>query len=501
MSLVPPATPTVARPTPAPARRAGLRATSLVLTLALAGSLAACSDAGNAAAPAPPATVPSAPAATDPTGSAAVGSLALGTKAPYAPFAEPSSHQAVPEGFTPVLVEHVGRHGSRLLSSKKYDDLLAQLWDIADEADGLTALGRELGPDIDAITAVHEQIGYGSLSGRGATEHVEIAQRTHARLQPLFAAAAQTGQPVTITTSGVDRAVESGQSFVDGLLAAQPDLAAVVADTVVDADLLYFHDTDAAYLAYEDGDERLEEALDAIEEDDEISAVAAHVVAALFTPEFVDRIEAGEIDLVDRGKGETHLESVTDVAAYLYELYVIAPGMSAELDVDLSPYLSAADATVLASLSDAEDFYEKGPGFAGEDVTYRMADVLLDSFLTAVEGVRTGATTQAADFRFAHAEEIIPFAALLELPGSTEQVAEGTRFDYTTNPWRGAEVAPMSANIQWDVFRDDAGEVLVRMLYNERETAFAFDCTPVAEGSFFYTDTELTRCLAGARNG
>ena len=498
MSLARSQTSTAARPTAASPRRVGLRATSAVLALGLLAPLAACSDAGNARADDQGAASTAATsAATDPLATA----LALGTKAPYTPVAPASSYEAAPEGFTPVLVEHVGRHGSRLLSSKKYDDLLAQLWVIAEESDGLTALGQDLGPDIDAITAVHEELGYGSLSGRGATEHIEIAERTQARLEPLFTTAAATGQPITITTSGVDRAVESGQSFIDGLLAAQPDLSGVIAPTVVDADLLYFHDTDPAYLAYEDGDERLEAALDAIEAGDEISAVADHVAAALFTPEFVDRIEAGELDLVDRGKGETHLESVTDVAAYLYELYVIAPGMSAELDVDLSPYLSAADATVLASLSDAEDFYEKGPAFAGDDVTYRMADVLLDSFLTAVEGVRTGATTQAADFRFAHAEEIIPFAALLNLPGSTDQVDEGTLFDYATNPWRGAEVAPMSANIQWDVFRDDAGEVLVRMLYNEQETAFAFDCTPIATGSFFYTDTELTRCLAGARNG
>lgn len=481
---------------PSTTRRTGLRATSMAMALGLLAPLAACSAAGET--PADPAAATPAESSSS---SAPADFLPLGTKAPYAPVAAASTYEAAPEGFTPVPVEHVGRHGSRLLSSKKYDDLLAQLWVVAEESDGLTALGRELGPDIDAITAVHEELGYGTLSGRGATEQIEIANRTQARLEELFTAAAATGQPITITTSGVDRAVESGQSFVDGLLTAQPDLSTVIAPTVVDADLLYFHDTDAAYLTYEDGDERLETALDAIEADDEISAVADHVAAALFTPEFVARIEAGEFDLVDRGKGETHLESVTDVAAYLYELYVIAPGMSAELDADLSAYLSPADATVLASLSDAEDFYEKGPAFAGDDVTFRMADVLLDSFLTAVEGVRTGATTQAADFRFAHAEEIIPFAALLNLPGSTEQVAEGTLFDYATNPWRGAEVAPMSANIQWDVYRDDAGEVLVRMLYNEQETAFAFDCAPIAAGSYFYTDIELTRCLAGARNG
>lgn len=475
-----------------------LRTVSGALVLGLTLPLAACAESSPAAqSPAAQVTSPEAAPATTP----AIDPLTLGTKAIYTPVEAADSYEAAPAGFEPVLVEHVGRHGSRLLSSKKYDDLLAQLIAVAEKSGGLTDLGTELGQDIAAITAVHDALGYGSLSGRGGTEQVEIAERTHARLEPLFTAAAQTGQPITVVTSGVDRAVESSERFVDGLLAAQPDLSTVLAATTVDPDLLYFHDTDAAYLAYEDGDERLEAALDAIEEDEAISAVADHVAASLFTPEFVERIEAGEIDLVDNGKGETHLDSVTDVAAYLYELYVIAPGMSAELDVDLSRYLSAEDATVLAMLSDAADFYEKGPAFAGDDVTYRMADVLLDSFLTGVEGVRTGATTQAADFRFAHAEEIIPFAALLQLPGSTEQVDEGTLFDNSSNPWRGAEVSPMSANIQWDVFRDDAGEVLVRMLYNEKETAFAFDCVPVAQGSFFYTDSELTRCLDDARNG
>lgn len=53
----------------------------------------------------------------------------------------------------------------------------------------------------------------------------------------------------------------------------------------------------------------------------------------------------------------------------------------------------------------------------------------------------------------------------------------------------------MGANIQWDVFAGPDNAQLVRMLYNERETAFAEPCTPVASGSYFYTPAELERCL------
>ena len=397
-----------------------------------------------------------------------------------------------------MLVEHVARHGSRLLSSKKYDDLITQLWDLAEAQDALTETGRKLGPAVREITKVHEELGYGSLSGLGEREHTEMAQRVYDRMQPLFDAAAADNAPVTVTTSGVDRAVESSESFIAGLERAQPSLTAVIQDPVADEDLLYFHDSDEDYNAYLDEDKRLTAAIDAVESDPGIEAAAHRVLERLFSSTFIAELDSGTVNLMDRGKGEQQLETTVDAAMYLYELYVIAPGMADEHKIDFSEFVTPEDARALSIVSEAEDFYEKGPGFEGEDVTYRMADVLLRDMLDAVEGVRTGETRQAADFRFAHAEEIIPLAALLQLPGSSEQQETEDIFSYDTNEWRGADVAPMASNVQWDVYANADREVLVRMLYNEREIPFAFDCAPVQLGSTFYTDTELLDCLADA---
>ena len=41
---------------------------------------------------------------------------------------------------------------------------------------------------------------------------------------------------------------------------------------------------------------------------------------------------------------------------------------------------------------------------------------------------------------------------------------------------------------------DDAGRVLVKMIYNEKELAFKAGCSPIAVGSFFYDFGELKRC-------
>ncbi|MHC6177968.1 histidine-type phosphatase [Glutamicibacter sp. X7] len=421
--------------------------------------------------------------------------LALGTKATYQAPAEDIEYSEAPDEFEPVLLEHVARHGSRLLSSKKYDDLITQLWEMAKSENGLTETGQRLGPVVAEITAVHEQVGYGNLSVLGQREHRDMAERAYERMEDLFEEAEDDELPINVATSGVDRAVDSAQNFVQGLTGQDDDLAEVIGEPVAKPDVLYFHDTDEAYNDFVDNDPLLAETLDKVEADPEIQQVARRVVGRLFTEEFIAKLDSGAIDLVDRGKGKKHLQSVVDAAMYLYELYVIAPGMADEHPIDFSQFLTNDDALVLSRVSEAEDFYEKGPSFAGSDVTYRMADVLLSDMLDAVTGVRTGETTQAADFRFAHAEEIIPLAALLQLPGSTTAQPADSLFSYENNDWRGAQVAPMGSNIQWDVYANDDHEVLVRMLYNEREIPFGFDCEPIEEGSFFYADTELRRCL------
>jgi hypothetical protein len=421
-----------------------------------------------------------------------------GTKAVYEPFQDSNTYHRPPASYHPVLVEHVSRHGSRLLSSKKYDDLLWQLWQIADADGGLTDLGEHLGADLQEIIAIHDDLGYGTLSTRGAQEQQGIAERAVERMRPVFDGAVADGRQISIVSSGVDRAVDSADNFVLGLVQADPDLAPLIQPQATDRDLLYFHDTDPAYLEYEDSDE-----LAAI--DDQLAQLpiiadsARDVVGRLFTADFIARIDAGEFDLVDHGKGKTHLQTVVDVGSFLYELYVIAPGMDQDAAVDMSAYLPDEDAAAFAYLSDASDFYEKGPATEGSDVTYRMSHVLVDAFLDSVEAVAAGEETPAAEFRFAHAEEIVPLAALLELPGSTVQQPAGELFSYQDNPWRGAQVAPMAANLQWDVYTGPRDRTIVRMLYNEQETAFAGDCEPMRPGSFFYTADELSRCLADMR--
>ncbi|MDF2268686.1 histidine-type phosphatase [Streptomyces coacervatus] len=408
-----------------------------------------------------------------------------GTKAPYAPEQNPGTYEQPPAGFAPVFTENVSRHGSRAATDSDDGDLILALWDKAQTAGQLTGKGEEFGPKVRALQAAMAKTGYGSLSGRGKQEIQDTAVRMAKRLPSLFAGIARDGEKIDVVSSGQGRAVDSGNLYAAALADTDPDLKPLIGATRTDKDLLYFHKSagGAAYRDYIANDKRLAATLESITDQPKTHQAARSVLRRLFQGAFVDG-----------------LSSADQVAAAqaVHNLYAIAPAMSEEspdgTGWGMQRYISHSDAAWFGYLSDAEDFYEKGPGFSDSDITYKMADVLLDDFFKQIEAKRAGTTDLGAELRFTHAEEIIPLAALMGLPGSTEPATPGEPYTYAGNPWRGASVSPLGANIQWDVFEKD-GRYLVRMLYNEKETAFKAGCTPISKGSKFYDLDELEKCF------
>ncbi|MFT2691768.1 histidine-type phosphatase [Clavibacter zhangzhiyongii] len=421
------------------------------------------------------------------------------SKTPYLPQGTPADLAPAPAGFAPVYTESVARHGSRALSSFKYDSLTTQVWEQARSEGALTALGRTLGPEVAKLTAANEELGYGNLTGQGADQHRGIGSRVVERLPSLFEAVDAGSDTIALESSGEARATASGKAFAKGLTTADPLLAGHLPTEIAkDPDTLYFHksDANADYQAYEDGS-AVTAAVDAITDQPRSHEVARETLERIYAPAFVDRLAAGAYRFVDGGDGKTTVDDEVDAAMMLYNLYIIAPDMADEVSVDFDRYITSADSEWFAYLLDAEDFYSKGPAFRGSDITYRMATPLLDDFLDSMDARLAGSAT-AATFRFAHAETIIPFAALLGLPGSTQQVTPEQPYAYATNAWRGETVTPMAANVQWDVYRAADGRAVVRMLADERAIPFRAGCAPMAPGSLFYDVGEVRRCLTGA---
>lgn len=151
------------------------------------------------------------------------------TKQPYSPAAPISSYSQPPAGFHQIYTTSVDRHGSRGLSGFKYDDLAQQMLQAAQERGQLTELGERLIPQVEAMIKVNEALtgpgepGYGNLTTFGREELRGIGVRNAARnLDFLERVAASESDKVKFMSSGVDRAIESGQQFGRGLLSVAP---------------------------------------------------------------------------------------------------------------------------------------------------------------------------------------------------------------------------------------------------------------------------------------
>lgn len=506
------------------------------------------------------------------------------------------SYSAAPEGYAITYTEMLARHGSRGLSSYKYDALLMKMAETAKAENGFVdkETGEEFIKNLEAITAANVDNGYGMLTGQGESQHQGIGERAYKRNQTLFDQAAADGETIEYESSGEARATESGENFKLGFdSASNGELAnsyvtpanptGQTTDGIFNAspNTLYFHKVKnpdgegkaegstewkiaSEYEQFVEDNSTIDAAMDYIEGKGE--SVADDLLGQIFDSEFLDNIgeEEGQyswyntsdgkehadevnnvtgeeepdglddktgkdinlfwndapnadvnVDADARGEMEKHITSKVDAAMDLYNLYIIAADMKAENigshTFNFDQYferIKPTEGKTFAWILDAEDFYEKGPSYAGQTETYRIAQPLLDDFFNSIDDRVDGGKT-AATFRFAHAETIIPFAALIKAPGSEEQIPQGKIYDpldslgdqgYKSN-WYGESVTPMAANIQWDVATKDDPETgkaytpLVRMLYNETEVPFNASCRPVAEGSTWYKESELKSCL------
>jgi len=281
------------------------------------------------------------------------------------------------------------------------------------------------------------------------------------------------------------------------------------------ANPLYTTYTDSlAYQAYKSADADLLAKQAALQNTAEAQAAGQALLRRLFNKSFIAKIDSGVYSFANTGThsftsadglftstlsgdGKTKITSSATAGALLYELYSIAPAMKAEASVNFKRYVPAAQAAVFAQLNDASDFYDKGPGFTEKgDATYKMAQILVDDFFTEVDAIAAGNLAHAAKLRFAHAETVVPFASLMGLKNVLQQVPLAQTYSYANNPWRGVYVSPMAANMQWDVYRNAAGQLIVKMLYNEAETDFkpACDGAKLPGTQHFYDYAQLRSC-------
>lgn len=488
--------------------------------------------------------------------------LYLGSKAPYAQAQDSSTYEAAPAGFAPVYTELVARHGSRGLSSASNDLAMYNMWLDAQSKGGLTKTGARLGQDLLRIIQANALLGYGvpgisapgygNLTLLGIQEHTQLAQRMVARTAPLMTNVASSSRQILVSTSGVNRAIDSGTFFTQSLSATVPGIASHISNTPaltaypvnkpvaqpagVNRFQLYFHKlaaktdlpatTDPYYPTYQSSLQyQTFLASDSIQIGkvnsitySAASYAAAHAVLyTVFTKAFVDQLDAGTTSYMNTGSytftssdgkftttitgdGTTTLKNAVDAANSLYAVYQITPAMVNEVPINLGKYFPAGTLPTFNYIADATDFYQKGPSYTeSAGVTYQMSQSLLDDFFAEGDSIAAGNLAHAAKLRFTHAEILIPFQAKLGIPSGSQSVPMAQTYTFDNNPWRGEINGELAANIQWD-FYTDGTTLLVKMLFNEKETDFPAACEAAryatGTATHFYRYSGIKTCYS-----
>ncbi|WP_447528709.1 histidine-type phosphatase [Vreelandella sp. TE19] len=400
------------------------------------------------------------------------------TKSPYDYVA--ADLTPAPEGYQPVFIQYVGRHGSRHLSSAKYDKTLFDLLTLADERGQLTAAGSELRQQIARLMAVEEGV-YGELSILGGEELYGIGERLGDQFTTLF----EQGRPILAHATYKDRTPQSRDHFLAGLQSALGDATPpIIAEQYAKGRDPYLRPYDLAtrYRDYK-SDGEWQQVLEAyLDGRPETRDFAQDILEQFIDDELFEELAQGEFALED-AKGRVKLATPTDAANNLYQLYIISPNIAREGAFDFGQYFSEEQLAWYEDLDLMDAFYAKGPSLTTSDLPREIAAPMVKELITSTDQALEEDSASGI-FNFTHAEMIMPLAAYLEIEGADESQDDPARVITT---WNGKAITAMAANIQW-IFYENSGELLVKMLHNEREVAF-----PVATTAYPYYEWESVK--------
>ena len=165
----------------------------------------------------------------------------LGTETPYS--FERFKIMPPPKGYKPIYISHLGRHGSRYITSGTDAKELYEVLSDAGSKKMLTTKGYRLKSKVKHFLQLSNGK-YGLLTMRGIQEEMGIGRRMYLRNPEAF------GKEVEATSTYVTRAKQSMEAFLKGLgqFVSTSTFIATVNDEI--DPILRFFDLNTAYLKY-----------------------------------------------------------------------------------------------------------------------------------------------------------------------------------------------------------------------------------------------------------
>lgn len=371
----------------------------------------------------------------------------LGTKTLYKKLLKHST--PAPAGFLPVFINHVGRHGARHLTKNVESYFAYGLLLKADSAAQLSADGLKLEQMVLALQRV-ENNNAKSISIEGKSELEGIGERMYANYSNVFKNKATLNVRITKEI----RTKQSADAFLSGLNEKLPN--PLSPEEYNDDTDLRFYDLSPAYKKFENDVDSNEPKI-SFNKALHLDEINNAFTARFFKPEFK----------ISEAQKEKFVSDIFGFTTIVYSLQTEIKQAGLEMkDIDFKSFFTCDQLKELSILDSADEYLKKGPGANNDGIQVRVAVPLLVDFIkTSEEFIQSGKYN--AELRFAHAETIAPFAALLQIAGADKASTDIKQIDKV---WKSSEGIPLSSNIQWIFYKKgNSDEYLVKVLLNEKE--------------------------------
>jgi len=346
----------------------------------------------------------------------------------------PIQDTQAPAGYQPVYVSHYGRHGSRSnWGGTAYEGVIAVM-EMGKAKGILTADGEMLLEGARKVLAGWDGMD-GRLSQRGVREHAAIAKRLYNRYPEVF-----SGQKnVRAFSSTVQRCIISMNSFTNSLIRQNPELEIRL-------------DTGEKFMDYLDNEKGWQQKTGkAMRKSFEALREIPDDTLGVFSRIFTDQVAAREI--VKNARRFTDDVFNTAVVA---EDFDIEEDIYSVLPFD-AVYRRWAQNNMFLYLGHCNSVD------AGMDRVPMAQSLVEDIVAKADEALATG--NYAADLRFGHD---YPLMALVSYLG-IEDVGDRLEVNEICDKWMGFWNICMASNLQMIFYKNEAGDVLVKFLYQEQE--------------------------------
>ncbi|MCR5352088.1 MAG: histidine phosphatase family protein [Bacteroidales bacterium] len=362
-----------------------------------------------------------------------------------------------PKGFKPFYISHYGRHGSRYEQNSTFARRAQECFVHLDSLGLLTQSGKELWAGVEAVVAAHVGM-EGSLTTHGAKEHRQLAVRMARRYPTIFKNKAR--EEVNCFSSTSFRCIVSMTNFIYSLKEVCPQKE--------------FTFTSAErYMAYINPSLRIPRPGEKPQPRPSFSAAMlqrpqvpagfhpapgqpGYDFTRFLTPLFTDLDAA----LKEIGNPEPFVEAVFKAGSFVQ--------LIDELDVDILRKYFIPEELVYLWADGNDSIYRMWGGSVenGDVIRYAIRPLLMD-FIEKADAAMQPGSHRAADLRFGHDTSLLPLFALMgvdDLQGRVFPYKEAHKHN-----WYAFFQISMAANCQMVFYQNKKGEVLAKVLYNEKE--------------------------------